>query len=125
MAEIRTPALEIHRPSILPLDQPLSCTEKGKHGRVWYGPGKPPFTHPTPVSACSLPRSPTLLAGLSSTSRHKTRNLKVISVCCLKKNMKLLWICLKSIRKIYLIKHVHFLLHLSTGIGRGGRRVQG
>jgi hypothetical protein len=26
---------------------------------------------------------------------------------------------------IYFIKHVHFLLHLSTGIGRGGRRVQG
>jgi hypothetical protein len=46
------------------------------------------------------------------------------------KNMKLLWICLKSIRKIYkiyFIKHFHFLLHLSTGIGigRGGRCVQG
>jgi hypothetical protein len=39
-------------------------------------------------SAFSLPRSTTLLAGLSSTSRqpNKTRNLKVICVCCFKKH---------------------------------------
>ncbi len=48
----------------------------------------PPFTHPSPMSACSLSRSTTLLAGLSSTSRqpHKTINLKVICVCCFKKH---------------------------------------
>jgi hypothetical protein len=60
--------------------------EKGKHESIWYGPGKPPFTHPSPMIACRLPLDHSSGRLEQHLVPRKTRNLKVICVYCFKKH---------------------------------------
>ncbi|EFX71340.1 hypothetical protein DAPPUDRAFT_111731 [Daphnia pulex] len=72
MAEIQTPALEIHSPSCYPLDHPLTHTEKGKHGRVWYGPGF--------ANESSIPASLAASRFDQNSSRHLSQFLEAIGL---------------------------------------------
>ncbi|KZS05366.1 Uncharacterized protein APZ42_031474 [Daphnia magna] len=61
-----SPAPEL-KPELLIIRPPVDMKVKGKTWGLWDGPGKPPFTDPSPMGSCSpFTRSTTLLAGLGS-----------------------------------------------------------